>query len=77
MRGDPYFVKSLKHIDSVMQEPTTTHSRFLHNTDDMSYIKLVPLPKEKQSTGFRQIGAKSALFRPVWPWNLTDDLEKE
>ena len=27
--------------------------------------------------GFHQIGAKSALFRPMWPWNLTDDLEKQ
>ena len=25
----------------------------------------------------RSIGSKSAIFCPVWPWNLTDDLEKE
>ena len=25
----------------------------------------------------RQIRVKSAIFCPVWPWNLTDDLEKQ
>ena len=24
-----------------------------------------------------QIGSKLAIFRPVWPWNLTDDFEKK
>ena len=24
-----------------------------------------------------QIAAKSLIFRPMWPWNLTDDLEKQ
>ena len=25
----------------------------------------------------RPFGSKSAIFCPVWPWNLTDDLEKQ
>ena len=28
-------------------------------------------------SGNAQIGSKSAIFCPVWPWNLTDDLEKK
>ena len=45
-----------------------------------------PLPKQPgKSEGFdscdrpsnlTQIGFKSSIFQPVWPWNLTDDLEK-
>ena len=27
-------------------------------------------------SGNAQFGSKSSIFRPVWPWNLTDDLEK-
>ena len=27
--------------------------------------------------GNAQFGSKSAIFCPVWPWNLTDDLEKQ
>ena len=33
--------------------------------------------KGELSAGIAQIGVKSALFRPMWPWNLTDDLEKQ
>ena len=28
-------------------------------------------------SGNSQFGSKSAVFCPVWPWNLTDDLEKQ
>ena len=28
-------------------------------------------------SGNAQFGSKSAIFCPVWPWNLTDDLEKQ
>ena len=32
--------------------------------------------KLKLQSGNAQFGSKSAIFSPVWPWNLTDDLEK-
>ena len=45
----------------------------------------VELRKQDKSEGFdscdlpsnlTQIGFKSSIFQPVWPWNLMDDLEK-
>ena len=33
--------------------------------------------KLKLESGNAQSGSKSAIFCPVWPWNLTDDLEKQ
>ena len=33
--------------------------------------------KIKLQSGNAQFGSKSAIFCPVWPWNLTDDLEKQ
>ena len=33
--------------------------------------------KMKLQSGNTNFGSKSAIFCPVWPWNLTDDLEKQ
>ena len=33
--------------------------------------------KLELQSGNAQFGSKSARFWPVWPWNLTDDLEKQ
>ena len=33
--------------------------------------------KLELQSGNAQFGSKSAVFCPVWPWNLTDDLEKQ
>ena len=30
----------------------------------------------KLQSGNAQLGSKSAIFCPMWPWNLTDDLKK-
>ena len=49
----------------------TTTSSFVHHFKAMGKFKL-----EIQS-GNAQFGSKSAIFCPVWPWNLTDDLEKQ
>ena len=46
-------------------------SSFLHHFIAISEFKL-----ELQS-GNAQFGSKSMFFGPVWPWNLTDDLEKQ
>ena len=48
-----------------------TASSFVHHFKAMGVFKL-----ELQS-GNSQFGSKSAIFCPVWPWNLTDDLEKQ
>ena len=46
-----------------------TTPSFVHHFKSISEFKL-----ELQS-GNAQFGSKSAIFCPVWPWNLTDDLE--
>ena len=33
--------------------------------------------KMKLQSGNTKFGSKSAIFCPVWPWNLTDDIEKQ
>ena len=44
---------------------------FVHHSKAMGEFKL-----ELQS-GNAQFGSKSTIFCPVWPWTLTDDLEKQ
>ena len=46
-------------------------SSFVHHFEAIGEIKL-----ELQS-GNAQFGSNSTIFRAVWPWNLTDDLEKQ
>ena len=48
-----------------------TTSSFVHHFKAMGEFKL-----ELQS-GNTQFGSKSAIFCPVWPWNVTNDLEKQ
>ena len=44
-------------------------SSFMHHYKSIGEFKLVLL------SGNAQFGSKSTIFCPVWPWNLTDDLE--
>ena len=46
-------------------------SSFVHHFKAMGEIKL------ELQCGNIQFGSKSAIFCPVWPWNLTHDLEKQ
>ena len=46
-------------------------SSFVHHFKAMDEFKLV------LQSGNAQFGSKSAIYCPVWPWNLTDDLEKQ
>ena len=41
------------------------------------HLKAIGEFKLKLQSGNAQFGSKSAIFCPVWPWNLTDDLEKQ
>ena len=44
---------------------------FVHHFIAISEFKL------ELESGNPQFGSKSAIFWPLWPWNLTDDLEKQ
>ena len=44
-------------------------SSFVHHLKAIGKLKL------KLQSGNAQFGSKSAIFCPVWPWNLTDDLK--
>ena len=46
-------------------------SSFLHHFRALGHFKLELL------SGNAKFGSKSAIFCPVWPWNLTDDIEKQ
>ena len=46
-------------------------SSFMHHFIAISEFNL------KLQSGNAQFGSKSAIFCPVWPWNFTDDLEKQ
>ena len=46
-------------------------SSFVHH-----YVAICEFKLELQS-GNAQFGSNSTIFRAVWPWNLTDDLEKQ
>ena len=64
------------HIAAWSQLKTIGHlfyptSSFLHHFVAICVFKL-----ELQS-GNAQSGSNSTIFRAVWPWNLTDDLEKQ
>ena len=46
-----------------------TTSSFVHHFKSIGEFKL------KLQSRNAQFGSKSAIFCPVWPWNLTDDIE--
>ena len=48
-----------------------TTSSFVHHFKSIGELKL------KLQSRNAQFGSKSAIFCPVWPWNLTDTLEKQ
>ena len=46
-------------------------SSFVHHFIAIGELKL------KLQSGNAQFGSKSAIYCPLWPWNLTNDLEKQ
>ena len=48
-----------------------TTSSFVYHFKSIGELKL------KSQSGNAQFGSKSAIFCPVWPWNLMDDLGKQ
>ena len=64
LRFDRWPWKTIEHLFYVA-------SSFMHHLIAISEFKL------KLQSGNSQFGSKSGIFWPVWPWNLTDDLEKQ
>ena len=46
-------------------------SNFMHHFGAIGVLKL------ELESGNAQFGSNSMIFRALWPWNLTDDLEKQ
>ena len=64
------------HIAAWSQLKTVGHlfyvaSIFMHHFIAIGEFKL------KLHSGNARFGSKSTIYCPVWPWNLTDDLEKQ
>ena len=55
---------------------TTGHLSFAVSSFVQHFIAICEFKLELLS-GNAQFGSNSAIFRAVWPWNLTDDLEKQ
>ena len=55
----------------LLQHLFYTTSSFVHHFKSISELKL------KLQSRNPQFGSKSAIFCPMWPWNLTDALEKQ
>ena len=64
LKFDKWLWKTIGHLFYVT-------SSFMHHFIAISEFKL------KLQSGNAQFGSKSAIFCPVWPWNLTDDFEKQ
>ena len=55
---------------------TIEHLSFAVSSFVQHFIAIGEFKLELQS-GNAQFGSNSTIFRAVWPWNLTDDLEKQ
>ena len=58
--------------------PWKTIGHLFYTTLSFAYhFKAIGEFKLELQSGNAQFRSKSAIFSPVWPWNLTDDLEKQ
>ena len=55
---------------------TIGHLYYATSSSMHHFVAIGEFKLEVQS-GNAQFGSKSTIFRAVWPWNLTDDLEKQ
>ena len=56
--------------------PSKTIGHLFYATSSFVHHLVGELKLELQS-GNAQFGSKSTIFFAVWPWNFTDDLEKQ
>ena len=57
--------------------PWKTIGHLFYTTSSCVHFKSICELKLKLQSGNAQFGSKSAIFCPVWPWNLMDDLGKQ
>ena len=82
VRKRPIWVKIIDFFSRVTLQsdvwPWKTIGRLFYSTSSFvhHFVTIGVLKLELQS-GNAQFGWNSTIFRAVWPWNLTDDLEKQ
>ena len=82
VRKRPIWVKIIDFFSRVTLQfdgwpwKTIGHLSFAVSSFVQHFIAIVEFKLELQS-GNAQFGSNSTIFRAVWPWNLTDDLEKQ
>ena len=64
------------HIAAWSQLKTIGHLSYPLSSYMHHFINLCAFKLELQS-GNAQFGSNSTIFRAAWPWNLTDDLQKQ
>ena len=58
--------------------PWKTKGHLFYATSSLvHHLKAICGFKMELQSGNAQFGSKLAIFSPVWPWNLTDDLKKQ
>ena len=58
--------------------PSKTIGHLFYSTSSfMHHFGAIGVSKLELESGNAQFGSNSTIFRAVWPWNLTDDLEKQ
>ena len=58
--------------------PWKTIEHLFYSTSSlMHHFGAIGVSKLDLESGNAQFGSNSTIFRAVWPWNLTDDLEKQ
>ena len=71
-----YFVSCDLKIQWMTLKKTIGHL-FCTTLSFVHYIKAMGELKLELQSGNAQFRSKSSIFCPMWPWNLTDDLEKQ
>ena len=64
------------HISAWLQLKTIGHLFYATSSFEHHFVAIGEFKLELQS-GNAQSRSNSTIFRAVWPWNLTDDLEKQ
>ena len=76
VKMDDFFSRATLKFDKLHWKKTIGHffyatSSFVHHFKAIGKLKL------NLQSGNAQFVSKSAIFCPMWPWSLTDDLEKQ
>ena len=75
VKFDDFFSRETLQFD-VWPWKTTGHLFYATSSFVHHFVAIGDFKLELQS-GNAQSGSNSTIFRAVWPWNLTDDLEKQ